>query len=116
MRCAPFWTRCVRPLTLSPTSWDIVIALGFVVGLLLFGVSTAMLRRYPHEEKKPANGIAWPRLVDDRLANVDQAFRRDMIERLSMVRNEWSHSVLQQAHDEEDDPEMRQAIENALLP
>ena len=116
MRCAPFWTRCVRPLTLSPTSWDIVIALGFVVGLLLFGVSTAMLRKYPREEKASAAGIAWPRLVDERLGNVDQSFRLDMIERLSIVRSEWSRTVLQQAKDEEDDPEMRAAIENALLP
>ena|SRR5579864_2662539 len=116
MRCGPYWTRCARPLTLSPTSWDIVIALGFVVGLLLFGISTAMLRKYPRAEKASAAGIAWPRLVDERLGNVDQAFRLDMIERLSIVQSEWSRTVLKQAKDEEDDPEVRAAIENALLP
>jgi hypothetical protein len=37
-----------------------------------------------------------------------------MIERLSIVNNEWSRGVLDRAHAEEADPRVRSAIELAL--
>jgi hypothetical protein len=105
MRCAP------RP-TLSSISWDIVIALGFALGLTLFGVSTAMLRKYPREAV-PA-GLTWPRLIDDSLRKPDRALRMDMIERLSMVRTDWSRDILRQAKEQERDAEVIAAVEAAL--
>jgi hypothetical protein len=98
---------------LQSISWDIAIGLAFVVGLLLFGISTSMLRtarESPHPPAKPR----WPRLIDEDLSEVDRDLRLDMIERLSIVRSEWSRGVLQHARTEERDPELLSAIDTAL--
>lgn len=95
------------------TTW-IVIAVAFVVGLLLLAISSAMMRSVREEAAPPQPSLAWPQLVDESLGGADVQLRLDMIERLSIVNNEWSRGVLDRAHAEEADPRVRSAIELAL--
>lgn len=96
------------------TTW-IVIAVAFVVGLLLLGISSAMLRSV-REETPAEPAISWPRLIDDSLSGAGVQLRLDMIERLSIVNSEWSRGILQRAQVEETDPSVRGAIDLALDP
>lgn len=97
-------------------SWDIAIALAFVVGLLLFGISSSMLRSARRQEPRKATAPRWPTLIDDALSGADKQLRLDMIERLSIVRSDWSRDVLAQAREQERDPDIVSAIETALQP
>lgn len=109
MRC---WTRSDQRPILPSTSW-IVFAVIFAVGLLLFGIGSAMLRTL--REERPAQApLTWPRLVDESLANVDAQLRLDMIERLSIIDTQWSRGVLERARAEDPDEAVRSAIELAL--
>lgn len=98
---------------MSSLSWDVAIALVFVLGLLLFGIGSAMLRsaRRAHHE---AAGPRWPKLIDESLEGADKRLRLDMIDRLSILRTSWSRDVLQRARNEEVDPDVLSAIEAAL--
>ena len=109
MRC---WTRSDQRSTLPSTSW-IVLAVVFAVGLLLFGIGSAMLRTLREEKPVPAR-VTWPQLVDESLADADAQLRMDMIERLSIVDTEWSRGVLERARAEDPDDAVRSAIELAL--
>ena len=97
---------------MASTAW-IVIAVVFVVGLLLLGISSAMLRSV-REETGAQQRASWPRLVDESLGGADTQLRLDVVERLAIVDNEWSRGVLERAHAEETDPQVRCAIELAL--
>ena len=100
MRSARCSTRSdQRPILLS-TNW-IVLAVGFAIGLLLFGIGTAMLRTLREEERQGAARVSWPRLVDESLTATDAQLRLDMIERLSVIDTEWSRGVLERARAEE---------------
>jgi hypothetical protein len=114
--------RCARLPTLpfSNNTWNLVIAAGFVVGLLLFVVSSAMLRSHRREAEpqaapaREAPAHAWPKLVDESLEYADAELRLDMIDRLSVVPGDWSRGILEQARLEETDPAIRAAIDRAL--
>lgn len=114
---------------MSTMSWDIAIGVAFVVGLLLFGISSSMLRSARATAPAPAAAEpapppaavpvvvprpTWTGLVDDELLDADRDLRLDMIERLSIVRSEWSRGVLQRAHSEERDPDLLAAIDRGL--
>ncbi len=96
---------------MSSISWDVAIGLAFVVGLLLLGIGSSMLRK---ARATATNAARWPQLVDDGLAGADKSLRADMIDRLSIVDSEWSRHVLHRARDEERDPELVAAINAAL--
>lgn len=109
---------------MSTMSWDIAIGVAFVVGLLLFGISSSMLRSArataPAPTPQPAAAPVaaplptWTGLVDEDLLDADRDLRLDMIERLSIVRSDWSRGVLQRAHSEERDPDLLAAIDRGL--
>lgn len=109
---------------MSTMSWDIAIGVAFVVGLLLFGISSSMLRSARATAPAPAPQPAaapvaaplptWTGLVDEDLLDADRDLRLDMIERLSIVRSDWSRGVLQRAHSEEHDPDLLAAIDRGL--
>lgn len=86
------------------------------MGLLLFGISSSMLRtareQNPPESKRPAPD--WPKLVDESLAGANRQLRMDLVERLSIVGEPWCADVLRQALKEEDDIGVRSAISVAL--
>lgn len=114
MRCAALRIACPEQVEeLSSISWDIAIGLAFVVGLLLFGISSSILRT-----ERMANSVvkepAWPKLVDESLAQSDKQLRLDMIERLGIVRTEWSQNILERARSEERDRDVLGAIERVL--
>jgi len=104
---------CARLRKLSSISWDIAIGLAFVVGLLLFGISSSILRT-ANDTNSAVKQPGWPKLVDESLAQSDKQLRLDMIERLGIVRTEWSQGILEQARSEERDPEVLSAIERVL--
>ncbi len=110
-RCS---THCARLSRLSQISWDIAIGLAFVVGLLLFGISSSILRSERDTNSFVLKPPGWPKLVDESLAQSDKQLRLDMIERLGIVGNEWSQNILEQARHEERDPEVLSAIERVL--
>ena len=104
---------------MTALSWDIAIGVAFVVGLLLFGISSSMLRSTratvpPAEVPVAAPHPAWTRSIDETLLDADRDLRLDMIERLSIVRSEWSREILQRAQSEERDPDLLAAIDRAL--
>jgi hypothetical protein len=115
---------------MSTISWDIAIGVAFVVGLLLFGISSSMLRSaratapsaVPPATTAPPPSPApvavprptWTGLVDDELLDADRDLRLDMIERLSIVRSAWSRGILERAHSEERDPDVLAAIDRGL--
>jgi len=108
MRSARCSTRCARLPELPSTSFDIAVAVAFAVGLLLFGISTAMLR-------KPAAAYPkWPQLIDESLVAADRQLRLDIIERLSIVAQPWCEDVLRQAIEQEDDAAVKSAAASAL--
>jgi hypothetical protein len=85
---------------LPSSSW-IVFAVIFAVGLMLFGIGTAMLRTLREERKSAPAPVTWPQLIDESLVDADARLRADMIERLSIVDTEWSRGVLERARAEE---------------
>lgn len=95
-----------------PATTGIIIAVVFVVGVLLIGISSAMLRSLREQPAPPPP--TWPQLVDDSLRSADVRLRLDMVERLSIVNSGWSRDVLERAKAEETDPRVRSAIELAL--
>ena len=120
MRSARCSTRCALQLTL-PASWDIAIIVAFVVGLLLYGIGTSMLRssREPAPVSAPVRTpartrVAWPRLVDDSLTDTDPELRLDLVERLSIIGEPWCVEILRHAGETEDDPDVKSAISVAL--
>lgn len=107
--------RCARQLTLQfPSSWDLVIAGGFVAGVLLFAASSALQRSADRQDRRVKGNLAWPKLVDEEIQSADAALRLEMVERLSLVPGSWSRNVLERAQQEETDPNVRSAIERAL--
>lgn len=96
---------------MSTATW-IIIGVVFVVGVLLLGISSAMLRSVSAEPR--AQSLTWLRLVDESLGNADVQLRLDMIERLAIVNSAWSRDVLQRAQDEETNASVRSAIDLAL--
>jgi hypothetical protein len=98
---------------LSQLSWEIAIGVAFVVGLLLFGIGSAMLRSAQQERTKPAPP-KWTTLIDETLKDPDKDLRLDMIERLSIVQTDWSRDVLSRARAQERDPDLLSAIDSAL--
>jgi hypothetical protein len=104
--------RCAQRPTLSSTSW-VLIAVVFAVGVLLLGISSAMLRSV-REETRRAPQLSWPQLIDESLKMADVQLRLDMIERLRIVDSEWSRGVLERAREEDPDESVRSAIELAL--
>jgi len=97
----------------ASTAW-IVIAVVFVIGLLLLGISSAMLRSVREDSLGVQGAASWPRLVDESLEGAGPQLRLDMVERLAIVDSEWSRGVLERARAEERDPQVRSAIEIAL--
>jgi hypothetical protein len=95
---------------LQSTSFFITLAVLVVVGVLLFGAGSAMLRSLQRAPSVPQ----WPKLLDDSLVDADVDLRRDMIERLSLVSSPWSRDVLSTALSEERDPQLRTLIEQSL--
>lgn len=65
-------------------------------------------------EEAPAHAITWPQLVDESLGGADVRLRLDMIERLSIVNNEWSRGILERAGAEDPDESVRSAVKLAL--
>jgi hypothetical protein len=78
--------------------------------VLLLAISSAMLRS-PRQQRHSAAHAAWPALVDESLSGADVQLRLDMIERLRIVDNEWSRSVLERARQEDPDENVRSAVE-----
>lgn len=112
MRSARCWTRCDQRPTLPSTNW-IIFGVIFAVGLLLFGIGSAMLRSLREERPAPAQP-SWPQLIDESLAQAGTQLRLDMVERLSIIDTDWSRSVLERARAEDPDEAVRAAVELAL--
>jgi hypothetical protein len=95
------------------TNLDIAIVVAFVVGLLLYGIGTSMLRslRVQNGDRKT---VTWPRLVDESLTNANRNLRLDLVERLSIIGQPWCADILRQALEEESDGSIKAAITNAL--
>ena len=110
MRSARCSTRCARLPELPSTNFDIAVAVAFAIGLLLFGISTAMLRKPPAAPTFPK----WPQLIDESLVAADRQLRLDIIERLSIVAQPWCEDVLRQAIEQEDDAVVKSAAISAL--
>ncbi len=96
---------------MSPATW-VLIAVVFAVGVLLLGISWAMLRSLSDERavRKPS----WLQLVDESLNAADAQLRADIVERLSILNTQWSRGVLEQAKSQEADAKVRSAIDAAL--
>ena len=100
---------------MSSLSWDIAVGVAFAVGVLLFGISSAMLRSTrAAPEPPPPPPPAWPQLVDPDLLDAPDDLRLDMIERLSWVNNAWSREILERARAEERDPAILAAIDRVF--
>jgi hypothetical protein len=82
----------------------------FLLGLALLVAGTVMLRALARDNTHGA----WMRLVDDRIDASDPSMREHFVERLAILRNDWSRSVLEEAKRTETDPRVREAIERAL--
>lgn len=117
MRLARCSTRCAPQLTL-PASWDIAIAVAFVVGLLLYGIGTSMLRST--REPTPVivtdqpSLVTWPCLVDESLSDAGPDLRLDLVERLSIIGQPWCVEILKQALVQENDASVKDAVGAAL--
>jgi hypothetical protein len=81
----------------------------------LLAIGSAMLRS-PRRQRHSATPLSWPALVDESLSGADVQLRLDMIERLRIVDNEWSRSVLERARQEDPDEEVRSAIDRPSIP
>lgn len=102
---------------MSSVSWDIAVGVAFAVGVLLFGISSAMLRSTRPAAQPPVSPPpppAWPQLVDPDLRDAPDELRLDMIARLSWVNNAWSREILERARAEERDPAILAAIDRVF--
>jgi hypothetical protein len=95
------------------TNVDIAILVAFVVGLLLYGIGTSMLRslRVHNGDRK---GVTWPQLVDESLTSANSDLRLDLVERLGIIGQPWCDDILRQAVQQESDSKVREAILRAL--
>jgi hypothetical protein len=112
MRSARCSTRCAK-LRQLPTNVDIAIVVAFVVGVLLYGIGTSIMRSLRVQDGS-LNTVTWPQLVDESLVNADPALRLDIVERLSIIAEPWCADVLRQALKEENDARVKSAIADAL--
>ena len=110
MRSAPCSMRCAPHHQLQSISFLALIVLVLVVGILLFGIGSSILRRLDREPPAPA----WPKLLDESLEGTDAELRRDMAERLALLHSDWSRGVLETALSEERDPAVLAVIKTAL--
>ena len=85
MRCAP------RRTSLS-SSWILVLVVALVIGAALFGIGSAMVRSAGHE-------ITWTRAFFD--GEPTEAERREMVERLRLLDDDWAREALARARAEE---------------
>jgi hypothetical protein len=95
------------------TNVDIAIVVAFVVGLLLYGIGTSMMRSM---RAQTGNGktSAWTQLVDESLKDADPQLRLDIVDRLSIIGEPWCVDVLRQAFKDENDAGVKAAISSAL--
>jgi hypothetical protein len=95
------------------TSVDIAIAVALVIGLLLYGIGTSMLRSM---RTQTGNGktSAWTQLVDESLKDADPQLRLDIVERLSIIGEPWCTDILRQAFKDENDAGVKAAISASL--
>ena len=110
MRSARCSTRCARRVPLQSISFSAFLIVVLVAGVVLFGLSSFMLRSLERKAAPPA----WPALIDETLSGADTDQRRDLIERLGMVESPWSRETLSAALADERDPELRSLIERSL--
>lgn len=105
--------RCDRRRTSLLTSWPfLAVGVLFVIGVLLLAISSAMMRSAREESaQKP---VTWPQMVDESFGETDAPLRLEMVERLGILDTEWSRGILQQAQQQEPDPQVRSAIDLAL--
>lgn len=75
-------------------SWPIVFLIALVVGVALFGIGTAIVRSGGRE-------ITWTRLVTGDENEVADAQRREMLERLRILDDQWAREILAIAEREE---------------
>lgn len=75
-------------------SWPIVFLIALVVGVALFGIGTAIVRSGGRE-------ITWTRLVTGDESEVADAQRREMLERLRILDDQWAREILAIAEREE---------------
>jgi hypothetical protein len=113
---------------MTAVSWDIAVAVAFAVGVLLFGISSAMLRSAQPKQRPellveppspppalpPPPPPAWPEILDPDLHDASDELRLDIIERLSMISAPWTRELLERARNEEHDPSIIAAIDRAL--
>ncbi len=90
------------------------VVIGLVVGLLLLGISSAIMRSLREEQARAPSAPAWTQLVDESLVGLDAQTRLDIVERLSIVNTAWSRDVLENAKNQERDANVRAAIHSAL--
>jgi hypothetical protein len=95
------------------TSVDIAILVAFVVGLLLYGIGTSMLRSQ-RAQSPNVKAVTWPRLVDESLNDADPQLRLDIVERLGIIGEPWCADILHQAMEQEDDAGVKSAISSTL--
>ena len=99
---------------MSANNLWIWIVIGIVVGLLLLGISSAILRSLREEQAHVPSSAHWTQLVDESLTDADAQLRLDIIERLAIVNTPWSRDILERASKQERDANVRTAIETAL--
>lgn len=92
----------------------IALAVVFVMGLILFGIGTAL--RHPSEREAAAasSHITWTRIFDDEAETPDVATRLDMIERMAMLHEPWCLEALRIAAREERHRDLKRAARKAL--
>lgn len=56
----------------------------------------------------------WPEFIDARAVRCDAAVRLTLVDALASLRSEWSRALLTRALDDEDEPDVRRAILQAL--
>ena len=99
---------------MAATTFWLWIVIGVVVGLLLLGISSAIMRSLREEQEAAPSAVQWTQLVDESLLDADTQLRLDIVERLSIVNNDWSRSILERAQAQERDASVRTAIALAL--
>lgn len=99
---------------MAATTFWLWIVIGVVVGLLLLGISSAIMRSLREERAAELPAAAWTQLVDESLIDADARLRLDIVERLAIVNSQWSRDILERAKKQERDSSVRSAIELAL--
>jgi len=75
-------------------SWPIVFLIALVLGVALFGIGTAIVR-------SGGRKITWTRLVTGDEAEIADAERVEMLERLRILDDQWARDILAVAEREE---------------